>query len=208
MILLMAATKLEIPGFITDEHKKTDVLITGVGTPSAMYHLQKRLQQIDYDMVIQAGIAGAFSNNLELGETVIVKKDTFGDIGMEEKKIFKTIFQSGFADENEFPYEEGWLINKNKIIDEINLKKVNAVTINKVTDDILQKEQLGSFHADIETMEGAALHYVCLQENVPFLQVRSISNYVGERDKTKWKMKDAIISLNAEMNKLVDLLNS
>jgi len=201
----MAATKLEIPVFINDEHKKTDVLITGVGAPSAMYHLQKRLQQIDYDLVIQAGIAGAFSTEAALGETVIVRQDTFGDIGMEEKKSFKTIFQSGFADENEFPYQQGWLINKNKIIDELNLRKVKAVTINKVTDDTLQKEQLiNLFKADIETMEGASLHYVCLQENIPFIQLRSISNYVGERDKTKWKMKDAIINLNREILNIID----
>jgi futalosine hydrolase len=45
-------------------------------------------------------------------------------------------------------------------------------------------------------MEGAALHYVCLQLAVPFAQVRSISNYVTPRDKSLWKMKDAIINLN------------
>ena len=43
----------------------------------------------------------------------------------------------------------------------------------------------------IESMEGAALHYVCLMEKIPFLQIRSISNYIGERDKKKWNMKDA-----------------
>ncbi len=48
-------------------------------------------------------------------------------------------------------------------------------------------------------MEGAALHYVCLQEQIPFVQIRSVSNYVGERDKTKWKMKEAIENLNTEL---------
>ncbi len=52
-------------------------------------------------------------------------------------------------------------------------------------------------------MEGAAFHYVCLQEEVKFLQLRSISNAVGERDKKQWKMKEAIISLNIELDKLV-----
>ena len=58
------------------------------------------------------------------------------------------------------------------------------------------------FNADIETMEGAALHYVCLQEDIPFIQIRTISNFVGERDKTKWKLKDAIENLNIELDKL------
>jgi futalosine hydrolase len=44
-------------------------------------------------------------------------------------------------------------------------------------------------------MEGAALHYVCLQTGVPFIQIRCISNYVGERDKSKWKFNEAFDSL-------------
>jgi futalosine hydrolase len=35
-------------------------------------------------------------------------------------------------------------------------------------------------------MEGAALHYTCLMEKIPFMQLRSISNYIAERDKSKW----------------------
>jgi futalosine hydrolase len=31
-------------------------------------------------------------------------------------------------------------------------------------------------------MEGAALHFVCLQEDISFIQLRAISNFVGERD--------------------------
>ena len=52
-------------------------------------------------------------------------------------------------------------------------------------------------------MEGAALHYVCNSFNVSYLQIRSISNYVGERDKNKWKMKLAIENLNKELKKIV-----
>ena len=39
---------------------------------------------------------------------------------------------------------------------------------------------------------GAALHYVCREMNIPFLQIRAASNYIGERDKEKWQMKEAI----------------
>ena len=53
-------------------------------------------------------------------------------------------------------------------------------------------------------MEGAALHYVCLHEKIPFLQLRTVSNYVGERNKTKWNIADAFENLNLE---LVTLIN-
>ncbi|ULT38317.1 hypothetical protein KRR40_24600 [Niabella defluvii] len=53
-------------------------------------------------------------------------------------------------------------------------------------------------------MEGAALHYVALMEKIPFLQIRGISNYVGERDKRKWNFKDAIDNLNNELVRIVE----
>ena len=48
-------------------------------------------------------------------------------------------------------------------------------------------------------MEGAAFHYLCLQEQVPFLQLRAISNHVGERNKANWKLKEAIHNLNEKL---------
>lgn len=202
-ILLLAATEQEIKPF-TDVNTAVDVLISGVGLPSTLYHLQKRMQQIDYDLIIQAGIAGSFSKQTEPGETVWVKQDTFGDLGTEEKEEFYSLFESGLADKNEFPFTGGWLINRHEITGKINLQGVDAVTVNKVSDSRLQQEQLiRHFHPAIESMEGAALHYVCLQEQVPFIQLRSVSNYVGERDKANWKMKEAIGNLNRELAKFI-----
>jgi futalosine hydrolase len=52
-------------------------------------------------------------------------------------------------------------------------------------------------------MEGAALHYACILEGVPFIQIRGISNKVGERDKTKWKIPAAIQSSNELVEKIL-----
>jgi futalosine hydrolase len=202
-ILLMAATKLEIeplnylPGNV-------DIQITGVGCPAALYHLQKTIFQKKYNLVLQAGIAGTFNNKFLPGDVVIVRQDTFADIGMEESSEFTSIYQTAFADKNKFPFKDGWLVNEYAYAINPNLPLATAVTINKISDSELQKQQLiKNFTPDIETMEGAALHYVCLQENIPFLQIRSISNEVGTRDKSKWKMKEAIINLNLEIEKLI-----
>lgn len=207
-ILLIAATALEIEPFTTT-NSRVDTLITGVGVPAAIYHLQKRIHQIDYDFIIQAGIAGSFSNEIALGRVVLVQQDCFADLGMEEKGNYTPIFNTAFADKDEFPFTDGWLINTDENLKYIDLPKAKAITLNKVSDSELQKQQfVQSFNADIETMEGAALHYVCLQEHIPFLQIRSISNHVGERDKTKWKIKEAIENLNKELQILInDLTN-
>lgn len=205
-ILVITATGSEVQPFINAD-TGIDVLITGVGVPATLYHLQKRMQQIDYNLIIQAGIAGTFNKSIQLGQVVLVKQDTFGDIGMEEKENFVSIFETGFADKNEFPFKDGWLVNADEINKLSDLAIVKAITVNKVSDSDLQKQQfIKQFNADIESMEGAALHYVCLQENVPFIQLRSISNFVGERDRTKWKMKEAIINLNIQLLKVINNL--
>lgn len=205
-ILLVSATELEIMPFL-QQKPAFHHLITGVGSPAAIYHIAKRVQQLDYDLVIQAGIAGTFQSAISLGDVVIVKEDVFADIGISEKNNFYTIFETGFADENDLPFKNGWLENNGILAEEVFLKKVKSVTINTVTDN---KDQINSliskYDPQIETMEGAALHYVCLQENIPFLQLRSISNDVGERDKTKWKMKESIENLNSTLITIVEQL--
>ncbi len=205
-ILLVAATPNEIELFI-NSYPNIDILITGVGVPATIYQLQKRLNKEDYDFVIQAGIAGAFSTELELGQTVIVKQDVFGDLGTEEKHIFTSAADSGLINGHDFPYAGGWLMNMAGIPKQTILSTVKSVTVNKVTDDIVQKQQLiTAFNPQIETMEGAALHYVCLQEEIPFVQLRCISNYVGERDKRKWKLKECFENLAAELDLLIKQL--
>jgi futalosine hydrolase len=62
------------------------------------------------------------------------------------------------------------------------------------------------FNPVTESMEGAALHYVCLMENIPFSQLRGISNYIGERNKKKWKMKEAILKLNDELIRIIKII--
>ncbi len=212
-ILITAATKFEIaptllllekemPPF--KQHTLT-TLITGVGQINTTYHLTTNLLNKKPDFVIQAGIGGTFNDKHFLGETVVVMQDCFGDLGMEEKENFTTLFDAGFADKNEFPFTNGWLVNNNAaVLNTSLLKTVKAVTVNKISDSEIQKKQLvNGFNADIETMEGAAFHYVCLLQNIPFIQIRSISNAVGERDKTKWAMKDALINLNAALKNLI-----
>ena len=55
-------------------------------------------------------------------------------------------------------------------------------------------------------MEGAALHYVCLMEKVPFLQIRAISNMTGDRDKSRWKLREALKSLHGELVVMIQKL--
>ncbi len=203
-VLVVSATELEIKFFI-QENKRADVLITGVGIPATVFNLTKQLFKKNYDLVIQAGIGGTFSADFEKGTVVIIEKDAFGDIGIDEKGNYKTVFEAGFINSDEFPFTGGWLVNHHESIQNLHLRPATAITVNKITDDTVQITKLvEKFNPQVESMEGAALHYVCLQQKINFLQLRSISNAVGERDKQKWKMNEAIANLNSELKKLIE----
>lgn len=190
-LLVVSATAFEIKPFVHN-YPKGDVLITGVGVPAAMFSLTKVLLTGQFDFAIQAGIAGSFSPE-QITKVFAVAKDTFADIGFYDNGDFKTVFDYGFANANEPPFKNGWL-HAEYFAD---LQKATAVTVNKVTNNdsdiniIRQK-----FNPDIESMEGAAFHYACLQSGVPFLQLRAVSNLVGDRDKYNWRTKEAVTNLN------------
>lgn len=203
-LLLVAATRHEIATF-TEENPAIDYLATGVGIPATMYHLQHKLADKRYDFVVQAGIAGSYNDLLDPGQVTIVKQDCFADLGMEEGGLFTTLFDAGFTSPNEFPYTDGWLVNPDLWFDLLKYPVVKGSTVNKVSDSPPQKKQVQElFSPDIESMEGAAFHYVCLQERIPFLQLRSISNEVGVRDKAQWHIKKSIDNLNASLAGIVN----
>jgi futalosine hydrolase len=202
-VLVVTATELEIAPFRL-ENPDADILVTGVGVPATMYQLLKRLHQMDYDLVIQAGIAGSFKKEIAPGSCGLVQKDCFADLGVQEAGRISTLFDMGLAPAGQLPYSNGWLVNDHNAIVETSLPAFCGITVNTVHDqEEINELYLAKFHPDVESMEGAALHYCCLMVSVPFLQLRAISNYVGERDKSNWKMKEAIQALNQTLNELV-----
>jgi len=205
-VLIVAATEFEIKPLIQAQ-RNVEMLITGIGSSATIYHLTKKLLTNHYDLVIQAGIAGMFAGKFTLGAVVFVKEDAFADIGIEEKGELRTFFEYGFLDKNEFPFSDGKLLNPSAILEKIPLPAATAITVNMVSDNFVHNENFRQkYHADIESMEGAAFHYVCLQHKINFLQVRSLSNVVGERDKSRWVIDSSIRNLNDELIKIIDNL--
>lgn len=211
-ILLVAATEFEISPTIEflKKNSKIDganyilgeftiqILVTGVGAPTVIYNLMKKFSKEDFDLIIQAGIAGTFNLNISLGTVVEVAVDTFADIGVEENNgSFTTVFEMELTDSNLSPYTNGWL--KNNTTSGFNfLQKVVGITVNKVsgTSESIKKIKAKYPNAEVETMEGAAFNYVCLLEGKKFVQIRGISNLVEPRNKNNWDIQLAISKLN------------
>lgn len=209
-ILVVAATTKEINPFIkltrTGDINSTDILISGIGLTASTYHLAKQLALKKYGLVIQAGVAGSFDLTIPLGAVVAVKEDAIADQSVIELQKLRTLFDLKLVPQDQYPYKKGWLINPNQeVLKKTKLKIVKGISVNQIsTSKQLIKFYRDAFDPVTESMEGAALHYVCLMENVPFVQIRSISNYIGERNKKKWDMMDSIANLNDTLIKTIN----
>jgi futalosine hydrolase len=206
-ILLLSATQFEIAPFLQTIHQPIDVLIGGVGIASTTFRLTNKLSHQHYDLVIQAGIAGMFpvldnNNALALSDVFAVHQDAFGDLGAYENRVFKSVQDMNLENNIEWLHNPHWMLHK------LPYKKVTAVTVNTITDDTelinaIQKK----WQATIESMEGAALHYVCGQKQIPFIQLRAISNIVGDRNKANWTIKEAIENLNVSIAESINIVS-
>lgn len=197
------------PLYIAESHPfQVSFHKSGVGTLLTAYSLAKLITEHKPNLIIQAGIAGTFDTTFELGEVIVVKDEYLGDVGVEENGKFNDIFDLELENNNQFPFENKKLSNPwlNKF-NPLKLPEVTAVTINEVSTKTERIQQLKhKFGAVIESMEGAALHYVCLQTSTPFIQIRSISNYVGERDKSKWQIKKSLDNLSSTVLNYIEQL--
>lgn len=190
--LLVAATAFELAPF-RDLYPATSCWVTGVGVPLTVATLMQQLIGSDTGRVIQVGIAGLYRASMAESEAYLVRRDRFADIGVQESGGFRSLFDLSLASADERPFSEGWICNPD--VDQLpeRFPRADALTLNRLSDDIAYHQSLGSsFGALLETMEGAAFHLVCRQLHLPFLQVRGVSNVAGDRDKSRWNMDGAL----------------
>lgn len=207
-ILIVAATSQEVAitrQYLAEKkYQRKDcsvhTLITGIGLVNTTYSLSKYVLKTKPDLAIQAGIGGSFHPFYPAGCVCVIDAEVFGDLGVEEQNEFKDVFDLDLADNNS-PFSNKMLANPHSaVLNKIKLKKVRGVSVNEITTNAGRIHQLmEKYNVLIESMEGAAFHYVCLQENIPFVQLRAVSNFVGERDKSRWLIKEAIENLNREL---------
>lgn len=213
-ILLAAATNFEIqPAIDFFNRNKGSVsvtsLITGVGSLAAGYALTRQIGRRRPDVVVQAGIAGCLTDK-QPGEVVVVGEEVLADLGVWEDRQFRSLFDLKLADPDGFPFSGGRLVNPHAgLFSLIGAEVVRGMTVNEITSDTarIRWHQQNTL-AVVESMEGGALHYVCLEAGVPFVQLRAVSNAVGVRDKTKWNIPLAIARLNEELFVLLEKLEN
>lgn len=205
-ILIVAATKSEVEPilsyysinahgeglFMADNGDDVSVLITGVGMVNTAYYMG-RYSHNAFDYVINLGIVGAFNRNIKLGEVVNVVEDTLSEMGAEDGEDFIKYTDLNLGGTNSYTNESN--LNNTHLS---RLRNVKSITVNKVHGNAKSIEKIKQeFNPDIESMEGAAFMRAASRLSTDFIQLRSISNYVEKRDKSKWEIPLAIKNLNA-----------
>ncbi|MBN8702000.1 MAG: futalosine hydrolase [Bacteroidetes bacterium] len=217
-LLIVAATKSEVEILVSrlkfisidtnnvsrfsSEKCIVDILITSVGMVATAFELGRRLQNNIYDLILNVGICGAINKQLSIGEVVNVTTDCIYELGAEDGDKFLKFEELNLPGKNKF---ENILESKNEIIR--SLRKVSGITVNTVHGNDTSISKIESrIKSDVETMEGAAFMYAMENQATPYFQIRSISNYVERRDRSKWNILLAIKNLNEELLNIIHSL--
>ena len=175
---------------------QVDFLISGIGIMHTTYSLMDYISHRHPDLWIQAGIAGAFDPDLAIGQVYQVESDMLTGFGAEDRDgHILDQFQLGWSDPNAFPFVGGKLECPYRIQPELPLASSMTSFYAHGAEASIQRLHHEP-HGQLENMEGAPFFYISLARKIPFLSIRSISNLVEPRDKSKWKMEEAIHSLN------------
>lgn len=172
----------------------------GVAKVNTAAGLALALHTLAPERVIQFGIGGAFAGSgLALQEVAVATQETHLDTGVGLEGGWHDMAALGFPLVGEF--------YNTFPTDPALTKTLTAVTgalpcafgtSETVTGSAAQAEVLSErFGVAVESMEGAAAAQVCTALGVPFAELRSVSNRVGERDKSRWALRGAVQAVNS-----------
>jgi len=205
-ILIVAATQFEIQPFleVAANYPNCDTVITGVGMVATAFELGRILNENEYDLLINIGIAGCFDRNLKIGEVVQVTSESLVELGAEDDLLFIPIEQLGFGKSK---FESSLLQGKNVALPF--LAQRHGITVNKVhgNADSIAKVLRINPNSCIESMEGAAVFFAADKMELPVIELRGISNYVEKRNRATWNIPLAIMNSNKALLQTLDFLS-
>ena len=171
----------------------------GVAKVNTAAGLALALHTLSPERVVQFGIGGVFAGaGLELGRVAVATQETHLDTGVQLEDEWHDMKALGFpllgAHYNTFPTDPTLTRTLTSLTDAAACAfgTSEAVTGSFTLAEVL-RERSG---VSLESMEGAAAAQVCAAFGVPFAELRGVSNVVGERDKTRWALPDAVRAVN------------
>jgi futalosine hydrolase len=216
-VLLLAATELEATLLASS---RFPLVVAGIGAVNTAHALTGYFATHQKpSLVIQTGIAGAYvPAGIPVGAVVLADTEIYGDLGvlmvdgwqpMEAVGIPLVAARDGRpARFNYFPLDETLVARASGIGGSLITRTGPFLTLSIVTGvRALGDELHDRFGALCESMEGAAAAHVCALHDIPFLEVRGISNLVEDRDRSKWRIKEAAEAAQTVALKLAESLS-
>lgn len=210
-ILIMTAVSGEREAVLRGLHKNIniDVLLAGVGPVAAAVSTAKALATTEYGLVISTGIGGGFSGRAEVGTLVVANEIVSADLGAETPEGFRSLEELGFGSTK--VHVETSLVDK--VTEVLRAAKLPVsvgpiITVATVTGTSESTEEMCRRvpGAAAEGMEGYGVALAAHTFGIPSLEIRVISNQVGPRDRSAWRIKEALDVLEKAYTVLEELL--
>lgn len=193
-----------------------NVLFThcGVGKVNAAHSATLILENYDVEALILFGIGGAYPDSgLKIGSLAVAESENYGEEGVMTKDGWNSMKITGFPllkketeYYNTFPLETDLvkIAVKASIDCGFQTKQGNFVTVSQCSGTRESADLMKlRFNGLCENMEGAAVAHICAMYSVPMIEVRGISNIIGERDMRKWNIGLASLNCNKVIIELV-----
>jgi futalosine hydrolase len=203
MILAVAATEIEMAPFLAGQTAAVSpcrTLVSGVGPVAASLRLTRFLceSREEFAAVIHFGVGGAYrqpdrQRQPELVDLCLAEREVAGDFGicLGESMAY---LDSALAGEIVYDMDADLIRRCRKILASHGIKFQAGVfiTVNGITGSAGRGKMLQSrWDGLCENMEGAAVARVCREFDLPCLELRSISNLVGDRDPATWRLQES-----------------
>lgn len=170
-----------------------DVLVSGIGPAAAAACTATALALGTYDAALSLGICGCFRGAADPGDLVVATELVVADLGADSPEGFLSTAALGWADEVA-PVRPALLEAVVTRLGDVVTGPV--VTVSTVTGTRARADVLAERHGAVaEAMEGWGVLEAARAHGVDVLEVRAVSNLVGDRDTSAWDIPTAFAAL-------------
>ncbi|MER7758797.1 futalosine hydrolase [Streptomyces sp. NPDC097619] len=191
----------DVPGLAVD------VLVAGVGPAAAAAATATALAVAapgTYRLVVSAGIGGGFPPAAPVGSLVVADALVAADLGAQTPEGFLTVEQLGFGRAVHLPPAD----LAARAAEATGALLAPVLTVSTVTGSASRAAELAAAHplAGAEAMEGFGVAEAAAAHGLPVLELRAVSNAVGPRDRSAWRIGEALEALAEGFHRLVPVL--
>lgn len=178
-----------------------DVLVCGIGPAAAAAATATALALGGYDVALSLGISGAFRGTADVGDTLVATELVAADLGADSPTGFLGLGALGWQDDT-VPVDPELLA---ALLTRLAGPVVTGplVTVSTVTGTRARADELAARHGAVgEAMEGWGVLVAATAHHVPALEVRTVSNLIGDRDTSTWDLPaafDALARVGAQL---------